>query len=360
MKTVVLSIILAVAVCLAGNAVSVGPSPPSEYNAHWRLIPGAGVGCVRDDLFIYGSNDSATMTYVGQNINLCGYDGVNITIQYSLETADEGDYAVVYLNDGPDYLLLHTFEGNTDGATAYTAPLDYFYGCKDLGIFIGWYSDETGMAKGIRIYTIRLDGVNWGDGDYTNIFTWDATQDVTGHQTLIASGLPEGIAMSCLAFEYGAAADTQGWWAVDNVELIANGESALPLQEGGYGVEGFEYGGWYQDRHGLPGEWEIGTDHATGDMSGANWQCSTDAHPGSQYQAETFSPWFLVRKSNAITVNFDTWFHPAGVDDYASLGCYSAEHEIFYENFDDLHDWETHDFGDAVTETSWGAIKAGF
>ncbi|MCX7021055.1 MAG: hypothetical protein NTW26_02050 [bacterium] len=360
MRTLVFLTVLAVVSCLAGDAVSVGPAPPSEYNAHWRIVPGAGVGCVRDDLFVYGSNDAAGMMYVGQNINLCGYDGVSISIQYSLETADEGDYAEVALQDGIQYYQLCTFEGNTGGVTAFTTALDDYYGCKDLGISIGWTSNETGVAKGIRIYTIRIDGVNWGDGDYTNIFTWDATEDVTGHQTFIASVLPEDT-MNCLSFEYGTNLDAQGWWAVDNMELVADGVSVLPRQAGGYGIEDFESGGWYQDQHGLSGEWETDTDHATGDMSGTNWQCDSAAHPGSPYQAETFSPWFWVRNANAVTVNFDTWFHPVGADDYASLGCYSGGDSAFFEEtFNDLYDWLLIDYGDEVTETSWGAIKASF
>jgi len=231
-------------------------------------------------------------------------------------------------------------------------------------MYFVWVSNETGVARGFRLYSIEIYAINCGEGDYTNIFTWDPTEDVTGHQAIgLADFLLWGT-MNCLSFEYGTDLDTQGWWAVDNVELTVNGESILPLKVGGYGVEDFESGGWYQDQHGgLPGEWEVGTDHATGDMSGMNWQCDSAAHPDWGYKAETFSPWVMVQGVNTATVDFDTWFHPAGADDYASLGCYSSGSDmrlLYSELFHDLGDWYAYDGGHDVAETSWGAIKAGF
>ncbi|MCX7022297.1 MAG: hypothetical protein NTW26_08530 [bacterium] len=360
MRTLVFLTVLAVVSCLAGDAVSVGPEPPSEYNAHWQLIPGAGVGCVRDDLYVYGSNDAASMMWVGQPINLGGYDGVSITLHYTLETADEGDYAEIYLSDGLTYHSLCKFEGNTDGVNIYKTALDDYYGCRNLGIYIVWVSDETGVASGFRLNTIRIDGVNWGEGDYTNIFTW-GSDEVTGHQTInVADFLLSGY-LCCFGFKYGTDLDTQGWWAVDNVELLVNGASILPLQGGGYGIEDFESGGWHQDRHGLSGEWEIDTDHITGDMSGANLQCDSAARPGWLYEAETFSPWVTVSAVNTATAVFDTWFHPAGTDESASLGYYSASgFPIFEDTFDDLYYWECYDGGEDVVTTSWGEIKASF
>ncbi|MCK4593457.1 hypothetical protein KAU45_03065, partial [bacterium] len=109
------------------------------------------------------------------------------------------------------------------------------------------------------------------------------------------------------------------------------------------------------------GEWEIDTDHATGDMSGENWQCDSDAHPGSPYQAETLSPWFRVGSADTVTCEFDTWFSPMDTGDYASFGCYCPDYyQMFFEAFHDLGDWYASEDGTNVVETSWGAIKASF
>jgi hypothetical protein len=361
MKTLVFFAVLAASTVLAANAVSVEPEPPSEYNAHWRIIPGAGVGCVRDDLFIYGCNDSAGMIYAGETINLAGYDGVTIRICYSLETADEGDYAEFYLKDGPDdYSLLCRLEGRTDGTTCYVTTINDYYGCSNLGMRIDWTSNQIGVARGIRIYYIMLEGVNWGEGEYHNIFTWNATDMVTGRQSLDAPMSPGFF--HCLAFEYGTDVGSQGWWAIDSVDLTADGESILPRQGGGLGVEDFSSGGWYQDRHGQSGGWEIDTDHAMGDISGANWQCDSAANPGSLYEAETLSPWIqFPHAGTEVGVEFNTWWNPVGADEYASLGFYTANGVPLFEDvFNDLRDWEIVDYGDEVTETSWGAIKASF
>jgi len=361
MKTLVFLIVLAAAAALAGNAESVGPSPPSEYNAHWQLMANPGVICVRDGRYVYGCNDAAGMMYVGQPINLGGYDGVSITFSYSLETADEGDYVRVALGDEGAWNWFCEFRGNTDGETNYTTTLDDYYGCRNLGIYIVWVSNETGVSRGICLNGISITGINWGEGDYTNLFTWDATNDVTDHQSIyVPWEIIEGN-MNCLSFEYGTDSDAQGWWAVDNVEVSIDGESVLPLQGGGYGVEDFESGGWHQDRHGQAGEWEIDTDHATGEMSGANWQCDSAAHPGSLYEAETFSPFFAVASARNVGADFDTWFHPVGAGEYASFGCYGGGgYTLFSETFADLYDWECNDGGEDVVTTSWGEIKASF
>ncbi|MCX7021187.1 MAG: hypothetical protein NTW26_02725, partial [bacterium] len=319
MKTLVFFTVLVATIALAGGTVSVGPEPPSEYNAHWRLMANPGVICVRDGLYVYGCNDAAGLIYMGQPINLGGYDGVSISISfsYSLETADDGDYLVVYLADEGAWNWFCEFRGNTDGLTDYTTTLDDYYGCRDLGISILWVSDETGVAGGICLNGISIAGINWGEGEYTNLFTWDATNDVTDHQSVyLPWELSEGV-MNCLSFKYVTDLDTQGWWAVDNVEVTADGESVLPLQGGGYGVEGFESGGWHQDQHGMNGEWETGTDHATGDMSGDNWQCDSAARPW-RYEAETFSPFVTVGRARTVGVDFDTWFHPVGAGESAS------------------------------------------
>jgi len=360
MKTLVILTVLFTVAAWAGNAVSVDPSPPSEDNAHWRLIPGAGVGCVRDDLYIYSTNDAASMIYAGQTINLAGYDGVSISILYSLETADEGDYAEFYLKDGPDYFPLCRLEGNTDGVTGYTTTLDDYYGCSNLGMRIDWTSNQIGTASGIRIYMIRIECVNWGEGEYHNIFTWDATGMVTGHQSLDLWMSPGYF--HCLAFEYGTEEEAQGWWVIDSVDLTADGESILPRQGGGFGVEDFDSGGWYQDRHGLPGGWETDTDHAMGDISGANWQCDSAANPGSLYEAETLSPWIqFSHLGTEVGLEFNTWWNPVGADEYASFGYYTAYGvTLFDEAFGDLRDWQIEDYGEDVTETSWGEVKAGF
>jgi hypothetical protein len=210
------------------------------------------------------------------------------------------------------------------------------------------------------VYGIEIYACVWGEGTYTNIFTWGATNDVTSHQNIDVSDMRDSI-MSCLAFEYATDLDTQGWWAVDNVELVADGVSVLPRQAGGYGVEDFENGGWNQDQHGLSGEWETGTDHATGDMSGANWQCDSAARPGWRYEAETFTPWVAGGGERTFTLDFDTWYHPVGTGESASLGWYEADvTPLFIDNFHDLDNWNIGDYGENVVDTSWGAIKAGF
>jgi len=359
MKTLGLLAVLAASAVLAANAVSVDTiEPPSEHNAQWNLFRLGEVRCDREGFDVYGSNDCASLMYMGQPINLCGYDGVLMRISYFQETADSGDYCELYLGDEDWHCtLFHTFE-ETDGMSSVSLMLDDYYGVRDLKIYFVWYSDETGVDKGFRVYSIEIEGILWGEGDYTNVFTWDS-DDVTGHQTLEVSDI-EGN-MACLAFEYKTEGDSQPWWAIDNVEILAGGKSVLPLQAGGYGVEDFESGGWYQDRHGMPGEWEIDTDHATGDMSGANWQCDSDAHPGSPYQAETLSPWFNVQGLTNKGTEFDTWFSPMDAGDYASFGFYKAGGDIiFYDDFKDLHDWYTGDSGHDVVPTSWGAIKASF
>jgi hypothetical protein len=362
MKTLVLFAVLAVAAALAGEAVSVGEvEPPTEYNARWNLFRQNEVRCDRVGLDVYGCYDCASLYYMGQPINLAGYDGVKMSIDYMQEAADAGDYCVLYLGDEDHhYTLFHTFE-DTEDPSGVNLMLDEYYGVRNLHIYFVWVSDGSGVARGFRLYEIGIEGINWGEGEYTNIFTWD-DDDVTGHQSVGVDWMLFSGNMNCLAFEYGTDSDAQGWWALDNVELLADGESVLPLQGGGYGVEDFESGGWYQDRHGLSGEWEIDTDRTTGDMSGANWQCDSAAHPGSPYQAETLSPWLDIGSANMITLFFDTWFHPGGTGEYASLGCYStrAGHLMWLEQFEDLDDWHTDDDGSNLVETSWGAIKAGF
>jgi len=360
MKTLFFIAALAAAVCLAGNAVSVEPAPPSEYNAHWQLIQGGVVGCVRDGTNVYGSNDYAYLGYFGQVINIHGYDGVVMRINYSQVTTDEGDYCTFYAYDQDfERVLEHKFE-DTDGTQSIDIMLDGLYGIRDLEFGFKWVSDSTGVDKGFRLYDIEMYGCVWGEGTYTNIFTWGATNDVTDHQTFDVSDMRYSI-MSCLAFEYGTDLDTQGWWALDNVDLLADGESVLPLPGGGYGVEDFENGGWYQDRHGLSGEWETGTDHATGDMSGANWQCDSAAHSGWRYEAETFTPWVAGGGSRTFTLDFDTWYHPVGTGEYASLSYYISDDTLLYiEQFENLDDWHETDYGEDVVDTSWGAIKASF
>ncbi|HUT98596.1 MAG TPA: hypothetical protein VM054_05925 [bacterium] len=361
MKPLVVIAILAAAAAFAGETVSVGEiEPPTQYNAKWYLFRESEVRCDREGLNVYGSNDCASLWYMGQPINLSGYDGVLMSISYSQKTADAGDNCQLYL-DYDDYhdILVHTFE-DTDGPYgSLDLMLDDYYGVRDLKIVFVWRSNLIGVDEGFHLHIIEIRGVNWGEGKYTNIFTWDSPDDVTGHQSIDMSGMVGN--MSCLAFEYGTKVDPQGWWAIDNVEVIAEGKSILPLQAGGYGVEDFSSGGWYQDLHGRPGEWEIDTDHVTGDMSGENWQCNSDAHPGSPYRAETLSPWFSVQGlANKGTV-FDTWFSPMDTGDYASFGFYKAIGDlIFLDDFKDLHDWYIGESGDDVAETSWGAIKAGF
>jgi hypothetical protein len=363
MKTLVFVCILAAAACLAANSVSIGPEPSSEYNAQWNLFRSGEVRCDRAGQNCYGSNDDAEMFYKGDAINLAGYDGVRMDIVYMQAAADDGDYCQLWLA-GEDHHynnVFHTFENSEDVRHLYLM-LDGYYGVRDLGIKFVWVSDESGVARGFRVYSIEITGIRWGEGEYTNIFTWDATSDVTGHQTFDVGEMRYSN-MACLSFEYATDLDTQGWWAIDNVDLKADGESVLPLQAGGYGVEDFGSGGWYQDRHGLSGEWEIGTDHDTGDMSGSNWQCDSAARPGWWYEAETFTPWVAISGANEVDVDFDTWFHPVGAGESASLGLYGSgydERNMFFEGFDDLRDWYTFDDGSNVTETSWGAIKAGF
>jgi hypothetical protein len=365
MKPIVLLVVLAAAATFAGEAVSVDTlEPPTEYNAHWNLFREHELRCDRVGLDVYGCNDCASLYYMGQPINLAGYDGVRMSINYMQEAADSGDYCVLYLGDEDHhYTLFHTFEG-TDGPEYANFMLDDYYGVRDLHMYFVWVSDATGVDKGFRLYSIEITGINWGEGEYyENIFTWDSSSDVTGHQSIGVDWMLLHPNMNCLSFEYGADSDTQGWWAIDNVELLADGESVLPLQAGGYGVEDFESGGWYQDQHGLAGEWETDTDRTTGDMSGANWQCDSAAHPGWLYEAETLSPWVDISDANMITVEFDTWFHPVGPGEYASLGIYSSgsdEHLMWLEQFEDLDDWLTDEDGSDIVETSWGEIKASF
>jgi len=358
MKTLVILTVLFAVAAWAGNAVSVEPTPPTEYNAHWQLIADGVVACVRDGLNVYGSNDSAGLVYMGSPINILGYDGVMVRIHYSQESADPGDYCTLYVSDSDyEYIIEHTFEDN-DGAYL-DLMLDGLYGTRNLKIAFQWVSDATGVDKGFRLNSIEMYGCIWGEGDYTNIFTW-GTDEVTGHQTFDVTDMKYGM-MSCLAFEYGTDLDTQGWWALDNVDLTYDGESILPRQAGDYGVEDFESGGWYQDRHGLSGEWETDTDHAAGDMSGANWQCDSAANPGSLYEAETFTPWVAGGGTGTFTLDFDTWFNPAGTGEYASLGYYTGDvYDLYFEYFHDLSDWFAGDYGEDVVDTSWGAIKAGF
>jgi len=365
MKTLVVIAILAAVAAFAGETVTVGDiEPPSPYNAKWNLFRSGEVRCDRAGLDCYGSNDNAFLIYQGSAINLAGYDGVEMYISYMQEAADDGDYCQLFLaGEDHNYTPFYTFENDADGG-AVMLMLDKYYGARELGIEFVWVSDETGVAKGFRLYDLEIYGINWGQGEYENIFTWDATSDVTGHQHIGVDWMLIHPNMNCLSFEYGADPDTQGWWAVDNVDLTAGGVSVLPLQAGGYGVEDFESGGWHQYQiGGLPGEWEIDTDHATGDMFGANWQCDSAAHPGWGYKAETFSPWAVLENDQMIGVDFDTWFHPLGVGEYAKLGVYSSgsdERLMYLEMFHNLYDWYAGDYGYEVTETSWGAIKASF
>jgi|GEM_PF-1867988 len=366
MKTFLVIAILAATAAFAGETVTAGNiEPPSSYNAKWNLFRSGEVRCDRAGQDCYGSNDNASLTYIGSAINLAGYDGVQMYIGYMQEVADDGDYCQLFLaGEDHHYTLFHTFENSDFEGGAVRLMLDKYYGTRELCIKFIWVSNDTGVARGFRIYDLEISGINWGQGDYEKIFTWDATHDVTGHQSIGIDWMLLQPNMNCLAFEYGADADSQGWWTIDNVELVADGESVLPLQVGGYGVEDFSHGGWYQYQYGgLPGGWEIDTDHTTGDMFGENWQCDSAAHPGWGYYAETFSPWVAVFDAQMVSVDFDTWFHPAGTDEYASLSCYSSgsdERLMYLEMFHDLNDWLTSDHGSDVAETSWGAIKAGF
>jgi hypothetical protein len=363
MKTFVILTVLFAVATWAGDAVSIGPEPPSDYNAKWNLFRAGEVRCDRAGLNEYGSNDDAMLYYTGLPINLAGYDGVRMRIVYMQDAADDGDYCQLYLGDEiPNYTLFHTF-ANTDGMHSVSLMLDGYYGVRDLHIRFVWVSDETGVAKGFRVYDIEITGIAWSDGDCTNIFTWDSSEDVTGHQTVGVDWMLLHENMNCFAFIYGNEGDTPGWWAVDNVEILADGESVMPLQGGGYGVEDFSSGSWFQDRHGLPGGWESDTDHAADGMTGENWQCDSAAHPGWGYEAETFTPWVDIGGDKEVGVEFDTWYHPGGADESASLVCYGScpdERTLYYEDFGNLDDWGKYDDGSNVTGTSWGAIKAGF
>jgi hypothetical protein len=357
MKILGLIAVLAAAVVMAGEVLSVDTiEPPTEHNAHWQITGHHTVSCVRDGMQVYGCNDDAGMYYTGQPINIAGYDGVYIGIGYSSITADGGDYCELYIENE----LFHTFReaGVVDGY--FKAGLDDYYGVTDLDIKFRWVSDETGVNSGFRIRSIQIYGFNWGEGTPTLVLCW-GSQDVTGHQSVDVYGMYMSN-MACLTFGYSTEGTSQGWWAVDNVEVTADGESVLPLQSGGYGVEDFSSGGWHQDQHGTDGVWEIDIDHNTGDMSGENWQCDSDAHPGWQYSAETFSPWVAIDDdTETVTCEFDTWWNWLEVGDYASFGYYTdCGHPIFDPTFDDLDDWSTYDHGSDVVETTWGQIKADF
>jgi hypothetical protein len=362
MKNFVFIVVLTAAAAFAGETISVGGvEPPTEYNAHWQFIGDGEVGCVRDGLDVYGSNDYAILSYFGfteNPISLYGFDGVWMIISYMQAAADDGDYCTLYLSDSDyEHTMTHTFE-DQESPGYVTLMLDGLLGTRDLRMSFHWVSDSTGFDEGFRLYSIEIYGCVWGEGTYTNIFTWDTTE-VTGHQTYSLTDMIYGI--GCLSFEYGTDLDTQGWWALDNVNLTVNGESVLPRRAGGYGVEDFGSGGWYQDQHGRVGDWEIGTDHDAGEMSGANWQSDSASRPGWHYEAETFSPWFLAGAGNNVNIEFDTWYHPAGTFESASLGFYQPDEYIVYGDFfHDLDDWYASDYGTNVVETSWGAIKAGF
>jgi len=128
MKTVVFFTILAVGAALAGNSVSVDTvEPPTEHNAHWQWIHDGLVGCVRDGMNVYGSNDKAWLSYkdwMSRPINIYGYDGVLMRINYSQVTADSGDYCTLYVSDsGYERVLTHEFE-DTDGTNSINIMLD--------------------------------------------------------------------------------------------------------------------------------------------------------------------------------------------------------------------------------------------
>ncbi|MCD4733790.1 hypothetical protein K8R78_06080 [bacterium] len=349
MKKLVLMLTLLVAVAFAANFSSLSNStslsnsvtPPTEHNAHWQLGGGGSVECVRDGEAVYGSNDDADLTYSGTTIDLTGFDGAAIYVNYTQVAADANDYCTMELNGGVGDVQF----ADAAGATVITKLVPA--SISNLTINFNWVSDATGFAAGFKMTVFQVYGVNNGDGTYTNIFDWNSDQGFT-HESHDVTGMASN-GLACLSFHY----TDGGWdwyWAIDNVVLDADGTDVIS--------EDFEAAGWDQDQNGESGLWELDVDRAGGAMAGQNWQADSDGNGSFTFNCETFSPWVSIYQASAVTADFDSNFEDFAGRDHAIFGYYvTLGTGVFTDNFTDLSDWTTSDSGTNIEETTWGQIK---
>jgi hypothetical protein len=339
MKKLILLMLVPVGCLLAATAVNAGALPGTEHNAHWQIV-GSDIGCVRDGLTEYGSNDDAAMT-LDSPIDLSGYQGAYVFISYSQNAADSGDYTELYVNDN----LVHTFADSASSTSVIVNLVEYAGG--DVTPKLRWVSDASGVDEGFRFNQFEVYASAYGSGTFHEVFNWNSDSGVT-YEVHDISGANEG-KLACLSYLY----DTNGYsylyyWVIDNVEVEVDGKVFLDSD-----FEGGET--WLVNQWGQPGTWEADTDHGFG--SGTNWQCDSDAHPSWTFYAETLSPWFPT-DATSITVSFDNYYNNYAGYDNAVFGYYTNPGTLIYDDPIDLAGWTITDDGTDVERTTWGRIKA--
>jgi len=354
MKKLVLMLMLLVAVAFAANfsslsnatSLSNGVTPPSEYNAHWQLDGSGAVECVRDGETVYGSNDNADLTWDGTTIDLTGFDGAAIYVNYTQVAADANDYCTMELNAGVGDVQF------ADAASATVITKLIPTSISNLTVNFNWVSDATGFAAGFKMSVFQVYGVNNGDGTFTEIFNWNSDMGLTAESHDVTGMASNGLA--CLSYTYNTNGNTWLWgWAIDDVVLDADGTDVIS--------EDFASAGWAQDQHGEDGLWVLGTTMFGGydqPGSGQFFMCDSDANSSWTYNAETFSPWVSIYQATAVTAEFSSQYQNYAGYDNAIFGYYvTIGTEIVTDGFTDLNDWTTSDSGTNIEETTWGQIK---
>jgi len=360
MRKLVLVLTLLVAVSFAANFSSLSNSsslsevaPLTDANAHWQLTGTNEVGCVKDGDTVYGSNDDADLTWNGATINLTGYDGAAIYVQYTQVAADANDYCTLELNAGVgDYQFP---DAASPTWVTFTVPTSI----SNLLVNFNWVSDAIGFDTGFKMTYFQVVGVNNGDGTYTNVFTWTGDMGITAESHNVTGMSSLGLA--CLSWRFttnDAGGDYQGW-AIDNVVLTEDSTDIIDND--------FESSGdvWDVDIHGYTVPWERANDDDLGyggygfPGTGYAWICDPFDHGNADANSESFSPWVSVYGAAAVGVTFDSQFQTYASKEDGYFGYFSAggSSEVG-EDWTNLDDWTTSDSGTNIEETTWGQIKA--
>jgi len=354
MKKLTLMLVLLVAVSFAADFNSLSNSaslsndfaPLTTENAHWQLGTGL-VECVRDGETVYGSNDDADLTWDGTTIDLTGFDGAAIYVNYTQVAADANDYCTMELNSGVGDVQF----ANAASATVITKLIPTTV--SNLTVNFNWVSDATGFDTGFKMTAFQVYGVNNGDGTYTNVFDWNSDMGLTAESHDVTGMASNGLA--CLAFQY----TDNGWdwgWAIDNVVLDADGTDVID--------EDFEAAGWDQDQNGEDGLWMLDTANPcfgayVAPGSGQYFVANSDAHGSWNFNCETFSPWVSIYRATAVTAEFDSQFQDVSTRDHGLFGYYvTIGTRVAEDFFANLDDWTTSDSGTNVEESTWGFIKS--
>ncbi len=353
MKKLILALMLLVAVSFAANFSSLSNStslsndfvPLTEHNSHWQLTDTNEVGCVRDGETVYGSNDDADLTWDGATIDISGYDGAAIIVQYTQIAADANDYCTMELNSGHGDLQF------ADAAIPTWVTFTVHTSISDLFVNFNWQSDASGFDTGFRMTTFQVVGANDGEGTFTEIFNWNSDMGLTTENHDVTGMNANRLA--CLSYTYNTNGHNRLWgWAIDDIVINVDGIGRLS--------ENFEGYAWGQDSHGEAGRWYTSNPIFGGfDAPGSIpfFSCNSEVS-NSTFNAETFSPWISAYGATAVTAEFNSQYQNHSGYDNAIFGYYTASGTLdIDEDWTNLNDWTTSDSGTSIEETTWGQLK---